>query len=123
MANLSLKADRVNAQKFKLDTTEVKPEKILFGDIAEDWFMRQNKTCGERDKSRNLYYLDVYILPKMKLFDLSEITAKIILNEILWPIEAVGKFYATRRVKSMISQSFRYSIALTDKASEPTIGH
>ncbi|MDR2198967.1 MAG: site-specific integrase [Deltaproteobacteria bacterium] len=73
----------------------------------------------EKNTNRYRYYLDTYILPKLGLFSMEEITSKFILDEVLRPLETKDLIDTARRVKGVISNVFQYAITLSEIQHNP----
>ncbi|MDR2198043.1 MAG: tyrosine-type recombinase/integrase [Deltaproteobacteria bacterium] len=120
--DVSLKEARTEAAAFKSRENERQGDQVLFKERAEDWFKMQSGACSERNIKRYRYYLDVYILPKIGLFYLKDITPKFILNEILRPIEAKDLLETAKRVKGVVQRIFQYAATLSEIQTNPAAG-
>lgn len=85
-------------------------QKNTFERIAREWHSKQTTLA---DKTRNLHMrrLEADILPAIGKIPITEIYPKLILDKVLRPMERRGVGEMTHRVKSIISQIFRYGVA------------
>lgn len=91
-------------------------EKPTLGKIAKEFFESRDWCDGHRQKMKiRLNYIpaDVMALP------LEEITPRLLMDRILRPLEHAEKLETARRVRILISQMFRYGIALGEVYSDP----
>ncbi|MDR1081865.1 MAG: integrase arm-type DNA-binding domain-containing protein [Deltaproteobacteria bacterium] len=115
---VSLKEAREKAAALKRDVSggkdlsvpEPGPEKF-FRHVALDWAGRFLPGLADKTRIKNRTNLEKKILPHIGDLRPDEITPPVILNAVLRPIEAAGKIETLHRVKSLLSQIFRYAIA------------
>lgn len=81
-----------------------------FKKIALEWHNNQTD-LAETTKQLHIRRLERDIFPHIGAVPISNITPKQILDKVLRPMEARGVGEMTARVKSIISQVFRYSVA------------
>jgi integrase len=119
---MSLKEARAAAAAFKagIMTEKEEPPGRKFGAIAQDWLAGTQLKNSLKERVQKKYYLDKIILPALGELNPDDITAKLILNEVLRPIEAEGRGETARRVKQVIGQIFKYAVILDEAKSDPT---
>lgn len=98
----------------------IRPKGALFGDIAEEFFVRRvderlSPLYGEKQRMR----LRKYILPSLGRYAMNEITSAQVLN-VCRIIEDGGIHETAHRVKQIIGQVFRYAVATGRADSDPT---
>jgi hypothetical protein len=82
-----------------------------FGELASDWcdrFLVKN-TPRERGRKRGL--LARFVLPALRDVPAADVSARLILEKVLRPIEAAGALETVRRVRSVIGMILRYGVA------------
>ncbi len=92
-----------------------------FGEIAREW-LEKNKaeSRSEKMKYANEMRLDKYIMPVLADLIPDEITAPVILNEIIRPIEVAGHVETAHRVLNLCGQVFRYGVASGRASRDPS---
>jgi integrase len=93
------------------------PDEISFRDVARQWFNHQNYTSV---KNNDLMWrrIERYILPALGNMPISHIRPKHVLP-ILKAIERSGHLELARRVRTIISQVFRYGVVNLHCDSDP----
>ena len=92
-----------------------------FGEIAGEWKAKKmTESRSEKTKYTVEMRLDKYILPVLADMLPDEITAPIILNEIIRPIEAAGHPETAHRVLNICGQVFRYGVATGRASRDPS---
>ena len=87
-----------------------KIQENTFKKIALEWHGNQTN-LAETTKKLHMRRLDRDIFPAIGNMPISEIQPKQVLDKVLRPMEARGVGEMTSRVKSIISQIYRYSVA------------
>lgn len=82
-----------------------------FEKLASDWLERQTSTLAATTRKMIQARLNNDIFPVISDTPLSELTAQIILEKVLRPIEARGAVESAHRVRGTISQILRYGVA------------
>jgi len=91
-----------------------------FRAVAEDWLENvHTKRVSEAQYTRNRRRLELYVYPKMGRLLFADITPAVVLK-LLRGIESKGKLETLRRVKTLISQVYRYAIAIECAERDPT---
>lgn len=87
-----------------------KIQENTFKKIAMEWHNNQTNLAATT-KQLHMRRLERDILPTIGGLPISEISPKLILDKVLRPMEARGVGEMTARVKSIISQVFRFGVA------------
>jgi integrase len=90
-----------------------------FKRVALEWYGNQTH-LAESTRKLNLRRLENDIFPQIGSMPLSEIKPKQILDKVLRPMERRGVGELALRVKSIISQVFRYGVACGYVERDPT---
>jgi len=106
------RVERREQQKAVLDTT--------FKRVALEWFENRSHLAATTRKL-NFRRLEKDIFPSIGNMPLVEITPKQILDKVLRPMENRGVGDLARRVKSIISQVFKFGVASGYVERDPTI--
>ncbi|MDR1315089.1 MAG: tyrosine-type recombinase/integrase [Deltaproteobacteria bacterium] len=113
---VGLQAARLAAAAMREDTEEAaaaqETPKLIFRQVASEWAARflPGLALKTRQKSRN--FLEEKILPFLGDLPLKEIGPPVVLNEVLRPIEARGNIETLHKVKTLLSQIFRYAVGI-----------
>lgn len=92
-----------------------------YGDVAAEWLAKkQAETTNKKNRWILESRLTRFILPHVGEMVPDEISAPVILSEILRPIEATGKLETARRVLQMVGQIFRYGIITGRATRDPS---
>ena len=117
-----LKRDEIllaKAKGEKFITTAQEQEFSTFKDVAEDWFKRKMEGVRSESHAQRTYSRLVrFVYPAIGKRHIKDITAPDILS-ILRQIEAAGKIETAHRVSQIISQVFRYGIAIGVAERDP----
>ncbi len=116
-----LKRDEVLMAKAKGENVLAGSGKKIetFRDVAEDWFSRKmDGVRSERHTQRIYSRLVRFVYPAIGQKPITEITAPEVLA-LLRGIEAAGKIETAHRVSQIISQVFRYGIAIGIAERDP----
>jgi len=87
-----------------------KIQENTFKKVAMEWHENQTNLAATT-KQLHMRRLERDILPTIGDVPISEISPKLILDQVLRPMETRGVGEMTARVKSIISQIFRYGVA------------
>jgi len=90
-----------------------------FKKVAMEWAANQTQ-LSEKTRTLHARRLERDIYPQIGASPISEITPKQILDKVLRPMEARGVGELTSRVKSIVSQVFRYGVACGYVERDPT---
>ncbi|MDR1312830.1 MAG: tyrosine-type recombinase/integrase [Deltaproteobacteria bacterium] len=99
------------AESAELPTKKAKEPEKLLRDIAVEWADKFLSGRADKTRQKTLSLLDRKILPYLGNFRLKDVTPQTVLGDVLRPIEAQGTIETLNRVKTVISQIFRYSVA------------
>lgn len=103
-----------------LPLKEEKRGEGIFSDIALEWAdAHDRKVSNERDRVRVRTRLKTHVFPFIGKMDITEIQPQDVLS-LLKRLEAEEKFEMLSRVRSMISQIFRYAAANGKPVTDPT---
>lgn len=93
-------------------------EAAIFKDVAREWWERYMAQGNAEYAEESWRRLEREVLPRLGEKPLKKITAPLILS-ILRRIEGRGTLEVARKVKSHISQAFRYAIACGHVSHDP----
>jgi integrase len=91
-----------------------------FRELAEEWHEHALKGHVARERRRKRSLLDRYILPVIGSLRLPEISARLVLDEILRPVEKRGYGSTVRKVMYTVGAVFRYASVLGEGCPDPT---
>lgn len=108
----ALRAYEVTANERRLPT---------FGEIAVEWLARK-KADSRSEKMKYILEMRLkkYILPFLSELTPDEVTAPMILNGIIRPIEEAGHLETAHRVLGICGQVFRYGVATGRASRDPS---
>lgn len=108
----ALRAYEVTANERRLPT---------FGEVAAEW-LAQKKAGSRSEKMKYILEMRLkkYILPLLSDLTPDEITAPMILNGIIRPIEETGCLDTAHRVLGICGQVFRYGVATGRASRDPS---
>ncbi|MDR1039913.1 MAG: integrase arm-type DNA-binding domain-containing protein, partial [Deltaproteobacteria bacterium] len=116
--DVSLSDARAEAAAFKktlADGTDPFPKDKrpaeTFRQLAIEWADKFLPGLAAKTRRKNLTNLEKKILPYLGDLRPDEIKPAIVLSEVLRPIEAQGHIETLHRVKTLLSQIFRYAVA------------
>jgi integrase len=117
---VSLKDARLAAANFKLHLIEIKNKETKLKDLALDWYNHNKSSYSLKEQEKKQRVLNKYILPILGEYKPCEITTKLILKEVLQPLENRGYFDTVRKAKQILGQIFRYAITIDEAKDNPT---
>lgn len=108
-----LVAKGIDPSQAKKDLKEAQAEDRAntFKKIALQWYERQADSLAEKTKKMLNARLERDIYPAIGDMPVSELTPRIILENVLRPIEERGAVELAHRVRGLISQVLRYGVA------------
>ncbi|MDR3155447.1 MAG: tyrosine-type recombinase/integrase [Deltaproteobacteria bacterium] len=111
-----LKEARAKAAAFRKELAEGnglsrEAKEPAFREVAEDWAARFLPLLAPRTGGRYRFYLDMLVLPVLKDLKVKDVTPRIILDQILRPVEVTGHVETLYRVKTLLSKIFRFAVA------------
>jgi integrase len=124
--DVSLSQAREQRQKARqllakgLDPAEVRKTEELkkierrantFENLALEWHKRQTDSLAQKTKQMLLSRLNNDVLPVIGDIPLSNLTPRVILKNVLRPIEGRGAIETAHRVRGLVSQILRYGVA------------
>jgi integrase len=117
--DVGLQAARLAAAAMREDTGGAagKPvaqenPKLFFRQVAGEWADRFLPGLAPKTRQKSQNFLEEKILPFLGDLPLKEIGPPIVLNEVLRPIEARGNIETLHKVKTLLSQIFRYAVGI-----------
>jgi integrase len=90
---------------------DIKTKTVVFRDIAHDWADKFQNGLAPKTQQKNVHFLDEKILPFIGDLPLADIGPQTVLSQVLRPIEARGNIETLHKVKTLLSQIFRYAVA------------
>lgn len=115
-----LKRDEIQAARARGESpTAPSPSPRLFSEVVSEWITVRMKEKSEGHLKTIRLRLDKYILPALGGRQMDSITSRDVL-QLCRNIEALGHTETARRVKTIISQVFRFAIAAEWAVSDPT---
>lgn len=92
-----------------------------FGEVSAEWLQKKSaESASEKNEYINKMRLEKYILPTLEDMIPDEISAPLILNGIIRPIEADGHLETAHKVLSLCGQIFRFAIATGRATRNPS---
>jgi len=82
-----------------------------FQNLAEDWLKHRQGSLAPRTLDMITRRLNRDVYPVIGTTPLAALTPKILLDKVLYPIEVRGAADLVHRIRSVISQIFRYGVA------------
>lgn len=86
-------------------------QSLTFEKLALDWHAKRADTLAATTHEKSIGYLRNNAFPTIGTMPVSDLTPKIILENVLRPIEARGAIETAHRTRSYLSQVFRYGVA------------
>ncbi|MDY0270176.1 tyrosine-type recombinase/integrase [Trichloromonas sp.] len=118
------RADRDDARRLLAngaDPSEVKQsvkeaeaarQELTFEKLAMEWYAQRAEALAPTTLEKIMtHYLQKNVFPVIGDTPVADLTTKIILENVLRPIEARGVIQTAHRVRSYLSQIFRYGVA------------
>jgi integrase len=91
-----------------------------FSEIADEWLVKlRNRIKNEKEKNNTRRRLELHVFPFIGHMNISELTSMHILP-VLQRLESRNAIATTKKVKQIISQIFRYAIAIGKTTNDPT---
>jgi integrase len=90
---------------------DIKREELTFKELSNEWVEKFLPHYSEKEKKLKTSFLDRFINPNLGYLKLSNISPKVILDNVLRPIEARGHFETLAKVKTLVSFICRYGVA------------
>jgi integrase len=117
---MSDKEARLAETKFKMEDNSKNQDTVKFRTLADNWLdtFRPSNTPTVIERKNNL--LEKYILPGLGEYKLADISPKMILTEVIRPIEEIGKFPTARMVNQHVSSIFKYAMSIGEATKDPT---
>lgn len=88
---------------------------VLFGTLAEDWYLVRTATFADKTRSKKRWLLDEFLLPTFSKTRVTDMKASHVLA-VLRKIESNGLKETARRVRQTTGEILRFGIA-TDRAT------
>jgi integrase len=83
-----------------------------FEKLARDWYGQQTDRLAERTREALLSRLERCVFPMIGDVPLGKLTAKVILENVLRPVEQRGAVELSHTIRGVISQVLRYGVAI-----------
>jgi integrase len=120
---VGLKEARNKAIDFRKTLAKGDINKVLsvtFNSLAGEWIKNFLESYSPKEARRKKVFLDKFILPYIGQLEINTMAPKIILNQILKPLEKKGTLETVRKVKSLINLIYSYGVANGDAENNPT---
>lgn len=92
-------------------TAENEQQANTFKKVALEWHRQRTGTLSAKTLIKSFGYLERNVFPTIGDIPLSELSPRIILENVLRPIETRGAIETAHRVRSTVSQVLRYGVA------------
>ena len=99
------------AIKQTVKEAEAARRELTFKKLAMEWHAQRANCLAATTHEKSIGYLTKNAFPTIGSIPVSDLTPKIILEDVLRPIEARGAIETAHRTKSYLSQVFRYGVA------------
>ncbi len=122
--DLSLDDARKKATELRvrlLDGESIRKEKVLqFEAVAKEWHSYEQDASGWTEKTahRAIRILEMYIFPEIGKADISKLNSPDLLD-LLKGVEETGALETVKRMKTVLSQIYRYAISCGYVTSNP----
>ena len=100
-----------NEAKKARRATECEQQANTFKKLAMEWHNQRAESLSEKTMVKTLGYLERNVFPPIGDMPLTELTPRLILENVLRPIEARGASETAHRVRNIVSQILRYGVA------------
>jgi integrase len=108
---VSLKTARESAAKLKSGIIEPVTNLYTVKELCGDWAKQFEGSVTLKTWKRKQYYINKCIIPQIGIMDVKSLTAGIILEKVLKPIDEKGIQETAHKLKITISQILRFGVA------------
>jgi integrase len=121
---ISLKDARAKAEDFQNqlanNSTIISNKISLFRDLLDLWSKKHLQVKAASTIKITTLRINKYILPKIGHLNISQITPKVILDNVLRPLEAANNFEVAHRVLNICSQILRFGVHIGAAKTDPS---